>query len=197
MTETRRSGATVSAVLLLSHWWSRPTEEERDVWSALWEAAAETTASLRLDGDALDRLQEAFERSETLPLEDEYERLLVGPGRPPCAPYESLWRTDLPAAEQGTLMGPTADAVASIYRDLGLGVSTDAGNELPDHLLLECEALAYALEQDSTAPADELLRVHLARWVPRFCDAVAAEAAEPFYVALAELTSAWIVTLTA
>jgi len=196
VTATRATAGT-SAALLLSHWWSRPTDEERDVWAALWPSAHETADALGAGGEQVERLEGVLDGVDHERLLDEYERLLVGPGRPPCAPYESLWRGDLPAAEQGMLMGSAADAVATCYRELGLAARTDHGKELPDHLLLEWEAFAYALEQRAEDTAERLLCEHLARWIGPFCDAVTEHTDEPFYAALAGLTSAWTDALAA
>ena len=195
MTAPPPAAGCISAALLLARWWSRPTDEEVDGWSALWSAAYETTSALGLDGENVAMLEVALEESQRETLLDEYERLLVGPGRPPCAPYESLWRADLSASEQGTLMGPAADAVALLYRDLGLEVCTANGHELPDHLLGEWEALAYALEHGVAGTADELLRGHLDRWMAPFCHAVAVETDQPFYATLSTLTPAWTAAL--
>ena len=77
---------------------------------------------------------------------DEYERLFVGPGRTPCPPYESLWLGGQPRLEQGRLMGAASVAVADLYRGLGLDVAA-AAHELPDHVAIELEALAFALRR--------------------------------------------------
>lgn len=184
---TDRAAGLVPAARRLAAWWSRPTAEEIDRWAASWPQASE------LESDGVAALEAAAEASEPEALLEEYERLLVGPGRVPCAPYESLWRDDVPRREEGRLMGDVAEDVARIYREIGLRVRADA-HELPDHIAVEWEALAYALEQGADDAAGELAS-HLAVWMPPFCAAVAAATQEPFYAALAELTSAWTVAL--
>jgi TorA maturation chaperone TorD len=87
-------------------------------------------------------------------------------------------------------MGPAATAVSSIYKELGLTLD-EGTRELPDHVMIEWEALAYALERGATQASQALLRDHLSQWMPPFCDAVAQAASEPFYIELAALTSAW------
>jgi len=87
-------------------------------------------------------------------------------------------------------MAAAATDVERIYRELGLQVRADV-HELPDHLVVEWEALAYALEHDAEDEAAELGREHLASWVPAFCAAVASETEQPFYAALARVTSGW------
>ena len=101
-------------------------------------------------------LRGAAEQVEIGALREEYERLLVWPRAAPCSPYESLWRGDQPKREQGRLMAACAADVARLYADLGLRVRADA-HELPDHLVVEWEALAYAFEHDSADAAGVLL----------------------------------------
>ena len=186
------SRADVAAVLLLTRWWSQPTDAERDAWDVLWEDARSAAESLEIDTELLDGLRAAVARADPELLLEEYERLLVGPGCAPCAPYESLWHAD--TREQGSLMGAPAEAVPAIYRGIGLDIRPDA-HELPDHLLLECEALACALER-APAAARALLDDHLGAWIGPFCTAVAAAADEPFYVRLAELTPGWLAAVS-
>ena len=178
---------------LLSHWWSRPVAEERAWWAETWDAAA--TAEEALGTCLVDELHSAAEVGGDALLE-EYERLLVGPGRVSCNPYESLWRTGQPRLEQGRLMAAVAGEVAQIYRELDLRISEDA-HELPDHVAVEWEALAYAAENGAEEEAEELLRGHLAQWMPDFCDAVETETTLAFYRTLAQLTSAWTAALAA
>jgi TorA maturation chaperone TorD len=91
-------------------------------------------------------------------------------------------------------MGAAAADVVQIYRDMGLQVRRDA-HELPDHLTIELEALAQALEAGAAKQSSQLVDDHLALWVPAFCDAVAAGTAQPFYAELARLTPAWTAAL--
>lgn len=182
-----------AASQLLSHWWSRPVPEEVAWWEDTWEAAAATEELL---GTCLvDELRAAVEAGEDSLL-DEYERLLVGPGQVPCNPYESLWRSGQPKLEQGRLMAAVAGEVVQVYAGLGLQVGGGT-SELPDHIAVEWEALAYALESGDEEHADRLLREHLAQWMPAFCAAVEGETTHPFYRALAQLTPAWTAALAA
>jgi len=181
---SNRAAGLAPAARLLASWWSRPTAEERERWAAAWEDAFE------LEPERVAALRDAAEEAAPEALLEEYERLFVGPGRVPCAPYESLWREDLPRRERGRLMGDAADDVVRIYRETGLRVRAGA-HELPDHVAVEWEALAYALEQGADDAAEGLARMHLAAWMGPFCSAVATATAEPFYALLAELTSAW------
>ena len=159
------------AARLLASWWSPPTADE----IARWELP--------------DELRAVFERTTPEALREEYERLFVGPGRTPCPPYESVWRAGQARRDQGRLMASCAADVARLYASLGIRVRA-AAHELPDHLVIELEALAYALDRDDAGAAAALARDHLAAWVPAFCAAVAAETTEPFYAALASWTAA-------
>jgi TorA maturation chaperone TorD len=191
---TGAQGAT--AARLLAAWWSRPTAGELQGWAGCWRAAYDAAAALGVSSAGVEALEAAVDAAEPGALLEEHERLLVGPGRVPCAPYESLWRVDAPKRERGVLMGAAATDAVRIYRALGLQVRGDAG-ELPDQLVVECEALAYALEVEAAELAAELAGEHLASWVPAFCAAVAAATTQPVYSALAPLTAEWATALAA
>jgi TorA maturation chaperone TorD len=92
-------------------------------------------------------------------------------------------------------MGPCTEDLRRLYEALGLRVASAVG-ELPDHVAVELEALAYALESPATeAVARALLADHLAAWLPKLCRGVAHEATRPFYRELAALTTAWLPVL--
>jgi len=191
-----RAAGLAPAARLLAGWWSRPTADERARWAAEWEGAGDVANLLELPRSGLDELHEAAADARQDALLEEYERLLVGPGRAPCPPYESLWRTDAPRREQGRLMGASSADVTRLYGELGLRVRFDA-HELPDHLVVEWEALAYALDHGAPDAAAALAREHLALWLPGFCAAVGAATEDPFYAALARLTPEWLAAFTA
>ena len=91
-------------------------------------------------------------------------------------------------------MGAASVAVADLYRTLGFDVAA-AAHELPDHVAIELEALAVALRTEGSAAetaARALLHEHLVGWLPALCAAVEREAREPFYVALARITTVWV-----
>jgi putative dimethyl sulfoxide reductase chaperone len=185
-----------SAALLLTRLWSRPTAEEISVWEALWPTAEECADALELDPDGIERLRAALTESDPVSMCDEYESMLVGPGRPPCLPYESAWSgSEMQQREDGILMSVAAEEVQEIYRDLGLQLAADA-HELPDHLVIELEAVAYALEHEREQQATELLQGHLVRWMSPFCASVSGASELRFYAVLAELTPAWTAALS-
>ena len=91
-------------------------------------------------------------------------------------------------------MGAASVAVADLYRGLGLDV-TAAAHELPDHVAIELEALAFALRAEGAAAEEAraaLLHEHLLGWLPSLCAAVEREARQPFYAALPRITTAWV-----
>jgi TorA maturation chaperone TorD len=185
-----------SAAWLAAGWWSRPLPDELEVWERSWPEAREAAVAVGLEPHLVEALEAALEASDGDQLLAEYERLFVGPGRVPCQPYEALWRDDQPRRERGRLMGKASMEIAALYGELELVVSSDA-HELPDHIAIEWEALAYAFESGATEIAASLLERHLAVWLPAFCSAVEAETEGPFYRALAALTPQWASALVA
>lgn len=190
-----RSAADIAA--LLSAWWSRPVAEQVKAWTQTWAETCRLATERQLDLDRIDALASAAHQALDDALVDEYERLFVGPGHTPCPPYESLWRTGQSKLEQGRLMSEASADVASLYRSLGLAVASRTG-ELPDHIAVELEALAFALRQDdddANGIAVLLLDDHLRAWLPAFCASVAEHTTQPFYAALAALTPTWVEAL--
>jgi TorA maturation chaperone TorD len=183
----------VAAVDLLAHFWSRPVSDEVASWAEARDLEAETDS--RISSDPLREPVIVPDLEEVPALLDEYERLFVGPGQVPCPPYESFWREDVPVDIRRTLMGPCTADLKRMYLELGLRVSSRAG-ELPDHIAIELEAMAYALSFDETGPvARQIFEEHLAQWLPRLCRAVAHEAEQSFYRNLAVLTLDWLAAI--
>jgi len=185
------SATAVAAAELLAHWWSRPVQAEVAVW--LGAAGVESDIRRRLT-----RSQDPgatglpYSADQVPALLDEHERLFVGPGQVPCPPYESFWRDDVPIDLWHSLMGPCTAELRQLYREIGIDMAPDA-SELPDHIAVEFEALAYALSvADCDRVAGALVSDHLSQWLPRLCRAVASEAGHPFYVGLAAVTLDWL-----
>jgi TorA maturation chaperone TorD len=89
-------------------------------------------------------------------------------------------------------MGPCTVDLRRLYQELGLSVASSAG-ELPDHVAVELEALAYALKSPGAEPtAHALFADHILAWLPKLSRAVAEAAALPFYHELASLTISWL-----
>lgn len=160
---TEETDAVISSVDELAHLWSRPVPDEVMGW---WRDLAIVFWNPSSVDDALELLRE-------------HDRLFLGPGEPPCPPYESHWK---PAPQS------TVD-LAAIYRSIGLQVRRPLIG-LPDHLAVEFEAVACALSSDRTqSVARRLFLDHLELWVPTFCRAVATETRHFFYRELAEATA--------
>ncbi|MBM3270506.1 MAG: molecular chaperone TorD family protein [Candidatus Sericytochromatia bacterium] len=116
-----------------------------------------------------------------------------------CSPYES---DNVGGMRAFTKARDLAD-VQGFYRAFGLELGEDAA-EMNDHIGIELEfasvlALKEAYFQDEgnnegleiTLDARRaFLRDHVARWVPAFCERLAASAGHPFYRALAGVTRA-------
>ncbi len=185
------------AARLLAGWWSRPTATELERWAGSWPAAYAVAEALELPADGVDLLRTAPQRWWRTTSSRSTSASSSGPGRAPCSPYESLWRDDVPRREQGRLMGilrrrrrPASTATSAFASRRGM-------HELPDHVVVEWEALAYALEQEAEAACAELVQTHLALWMAPFCAAVAGETEQPYYAALARLTPEWTAALAA
>jgi TorA maturation chaperone TorD len=184
----------IAAVDLLSHFWTRPVATEMEIWSEAGEIEAETHRLIASD-PASEPLRVPSSLEESLELLDEYERLFVGPGQVPCPPYESFWREDVSVDIRRTLMGPCTAELKELYCELGLQVSSLSG-ELPDHVAVELEAIAYAvLFEETGAVAKRLFDEHLCLFLPRLCRAVSHDALSPFYRGLAALTLDWLAGL--
>jgi TorA maturation chaperone TorD len=177
-----------AVVRLIASSWAEPVADEFASWlDPGWWAEMEAMGSpLEQPSGLPERLADAAGRSYE-ELAEEYQRLFVGPGAHPCPPYESVWRTDRPRVVQGTVMGPAASEVRALYGQIGLRVRDDA-HELPDHVAIELEALAYALTAGHRDAARTLLHAHLLEWLPGFCERVEAEAGHPFYRTVAAIT---------
>jgi len=185
--------AIIAAVDLLAHYWSRPVIEEVASWAEASDLEVETDR--RISSDPLREPVKLPGLEEAPGLLDEYERLFVGPGQVPCPPYESFWREDVPIDIRRTLMGPCTADLKRLYNAAGLQVSSNSG-ELPDHIAVELEAMAYALSFEETeSVAREIFQEHLAQWLPRLCRAVAHEAEEDFYRDLAVVTLDWLAAI--
>ncbi len=187
LAEAERDISTAAASLL-AHWWSRPVATEVGAWLSM--AGIEADVSRLLSANpAAGALP--YRSSDVPALLAEYERLFVGPGQVPCPPYESFWRDDVPIDLWHSLMGPCTAGLRRLYRELGIDVDPAAG-ELPDHVAVEFEALAYALSRAGGDDVAKALAGHVSQWLPPLCRAVASEAQHPFYASLAALTPEWL-----
>lgn len=112
-------------------------------------------------------LLRAMNSVEPVRLQNEYVRLFVNAlPEVPCAPYGSVYL-------EGSLMGESTLAVGDLYQKYGL-----TSEELPDHIAVECEFLAWlhtAVAEDAAAGKDyAFLLGHLKQWTGLFFDQVEA-----------------------
>ncbi len=109
------------------------------------------------------------------PLVNEYNRLFMV--RPQAPPHETVYMDS-----EGQFRGMLTAELETTYRQVGLTVSPTL-NELPDHIAVELEFMAYLClkeseaQQDGSSTTDALrwrglqaafVKGHLARWFPLF-----------------------------
>lgn len=137
------------------------------------------------------RIEVASHRADLIEaLNVEATRLFEGPGKPAAPPFASFY------LNEGQLMGPAALAARRAY--LAWSVKPrDDGRVPPDHLALEFGFMAHLAHQahaDETpralAASSEFLREQILPWLPRFSATVVASTTHPFFIGLANLTSA-------
>lgn len=118
-----------------------------------------------------------------------YTSLFLDSRLPFIPPYESIYRGER------QVMGQCAIAVQKSYAKVGLGV---VGAELPDHIMHECEFMAYVcrdegealdagdlkLAESIDAEGRRFLEEHLLPWGARFCSDIQAIDPVPFYQAI-------------
>lgn len=118
-----------------------------------------------------------------------YTGLFLDSKLPFIPPYESVYRGER------QVMGQCAIAVQKSYAKVGLGV---VGAELPDHIMHECEFMAYICRDEGEALAAgdaklaesigaegrRFLAEHLLPWGARFCSDIQAIVPVAFYQAI-------------
>ncbi|MES9991619.1 MAG: molecular chaperone TorD family protein [Candidatus Thiodiazotropha sp.] len=128
----------------------------------------------------------------------EFSRLFIGPG-PHISAHESIF-TEVDG-DTGGLWGAKTVAVKKFIETTGLDYASGFTG-LPDHISVELEFMQKLTlwEADKWRQRDRMgaeyclsiqrmfLQQHIQGWVPKFCNAVIAEAEFPFYRELAELT---------
>lgn len=118
----------------------------------------------------------------------------------PAPPYESVY-----LSEEGCLMGERAIAVRGEYQREGLQVNKLYS--LPDdHISIEFEFMSFlcnktirALKDHDSTEAYRLIKkqkdfmeMHIAKWVPSFCDIVLSATKNGFYIGAALFTKGFI-----
>ncbi|CEP68076.1 DMSO/Nitrate reductase chaperone [Moorella glycerini] len=131
-------------------------------------------------------------------LQEDYNRLFVGPGHLEAPPWESVYRS-----KEHLLFGEETLAVREFYRSFGLE-SKKKNREPDDHLGLEMEFMAWlsrtaAAKVQAGEEATEFLqgqqrflKEHLEQWVPALCSDIQKAARTEFFRGLALFTRGWL-----
>lgn len=170
-------------------------------------SAGELLAALEtLDGSLAQQWRTALasgrEEPSTIDLAQIYNRLFVGPMPPLAHPYESVYRTP-----GGRLMGEVTMIVIRAYAEAGLVLADDC-RDLPDHVSVELEFMAFLAIEEAAANDDNdqaleiscltrqvsFLRNHLVHWIPYFCHRVISAEPESFYGRAAVILAAFVVS---
>ena len=122
-------------------------------------------------------------------LSAEYDALFGGIGKPEVYLYGSHYLS-------GFLNEKPLAALRTDLMRLGLA-RDDAMSETEDHVAYSCEVMRYLIAGDDAALANlnqqrEFFAKHLQPWVMTLCDTLQAHPKARFYVALAELTRAFM-----
>lgn len=133
-------------------------------------------------------------------LHAEFSRLFLF-GKMPAPPYESVY-----LGEGACLMGEPAIAVRGEYQKEGLQVER-LYSEPDDHIAIEfefmsllCKKTLSALKDKANNESDKLIKrqkdfmeMHIAKWVPSFCDSIIDSTKNGFYVGIALFTRGFII----
>jgi len=172
--------------LLSSMYLCKPSRETITGWMSL---LCEDGTGLDGLGDALNGIDTASDRI----LEDllwDYTRLFIGPYKLPCAPWESVYRS-----QARLMMQDAADDVRRIYSAFGLSV--EETGVMPDHIGIELNFLALVYERagEGSENQSDCVRIgkmfmddHLTKWVPQFTTDMEMAAEAHLYKALARAT---------
>lgn len=116
-------------------------------------------------------------------LREEYTRLFIGPGNPPCPPYKSVYRGGDSEEDFAHVLGESTKSVVDWYRRYEL-VLDSTWRDMPDHVAVELEFAGYLRKNDPKA-LPEFLNEHPKQWMPAFLPIVEDHARHPFYRILA------------
>ncbi len=192
---SNETGVELSKIsgLLSNIYLCKPTEEAIKNWKVLLsEDVPDSIVELK---DAIDGIDLNSEQ-EFEDLLWEYTRLLIGPYKLPCPPWESVY-----ASPKRLMMQEAYDEVRDLYDEIGLAINNP--DIMPDHIGAELNFLAVLYERINTDPekkiyymdvARRFLDEHLKRWIPDFTLDMEEAAVSRFYKALARVTRDFIMT---
>ncbi len=165
-------------------------------------------ASTQSEGTRI--LLEFFRRCKEESLEEvqkdvsvEHSRLFsgIGQGYGPPPPYESVWMGE------GRVMGGATVNVVKMYGEAGVELTAGV-KEPPDHIGIELGYLSYLCNREAEAwkstdtkgaakclgMEQEFLHKHIERWVPKFCEQIAANDRTGFYRGIAIMTKEFVLS---
>lgn len=130
----------------------------------------------------------------------DYASLFVGPFELLAAPYGSVY-----TEENRRVMGDLTMQTLRFYQDAGLMVDI---KEPPDHIVIELEFMYYLCNKEANAASDSLLdeagkyrdmqvqffHEAMLPWIPQFCKSIRSGTVNPFYAALADCLSRFMVS---
>ena len=138
----------------------------------------------------------------TQSLAGQYTETFIGPG-PHVPLYASVHMED-----EGQLWGDSTVWLKRFVETTGLSFN-DHWDSIPDHITIELELMQRLAAHEASLwgkknsgeqlsrclkAQEQLLRDHLCKWVPRFCDRVLKVTASSFYQKMAELTKSVILS---
>ncbi len=136
-------------------------------------------------GVALQMLGLAAAQCGAAEIDDEFHALFIGLGRGELVPYGSWYLT-------GYLMEQPLAALRSDLARLGM-VRSEGSREPEDHVAALLEVMAFLIEsEDSREVQEQFFHSHIAPWMERFFNDLAAANNAVFYRAVARLGAAFL-----
>lgn len=154
------------------------------------EQAAPLIAALRdsswatqwpLPADELAPLVAGFSAPVDEPLQEAWQRLLIGPWALPAPPWGSVWLD-----KESVLFGDSTLALRQWMRENNIAFDSRQ-NEPEDHFGALLLLAAWLAEEGNTRACDQLLAWHLFPWSGRFLTVFTDEAQHPFWHAAGKL----------
>lgn len=177
---------------------------DQEEFLSLKEAAVALDGTLENEkiSSALDQLQGVVQENSWAQsdLRVEYNRLFVGPTKPVCHPYESVYDQGREETDIGTVQGPSAEFFENAFAVENLEMDPSRA-ELFDHVAYELEFMYFllgkaigeeAVKTEYLHKSKSVLVQHLAKWLPAFGECIAEKSEHPFYQNLGCLLTAFI-----
>lgn len=117
-------------------------------------------------------------------IKEDYNGLFVSVGSKYLKPYESVY------TDNGLVNSKTTNAVKKFYTDAKVNIKDY--DDLPDHIGLELNFMAYLCKQDMVKEQKEFLENHLCKWINEFCDNLMKKSSTDFYKVIGKLLNSYI-----